>query len=129
MGHDDCILWTGRLNDGYGRIKGRYVHVVCWEEANGPVPPGKELHHRCKVRNCINLEHLEPLTRAEHRALHGGNGVKQRLAKTHCKYGHEYTPANSYFFPNGWRKCRECARLDARARRAMVRSSGTKLTA
>lgn len=29
---------------------------------------------------------------------------------THCKYGHEYTPENTYVNPQGYKKCRECHR-------------------
>lgn len=40
-----CRLWNGAKNtDGYGMrtIGGRttYVHIIAWEEENGPVPEG-----------------------------------------------------------------------------------------
>jgi hypothetical protein len=35
------------------------------------------------------------------------NGARQR-ARTHCKHGHEFTPANTYVTKEGWRNCREC---------------------
>lgn len=31
---------------------------------------GLEVHHECGVRRCVNPEHLVPLTRAEHAAVH-----------------------------------------------------------
>lgn len=107
-----CILWTGAIHSkGYGRVgKSGYAHRKCWEDKNGPIPEGYDLHHRCHVKLCINLEHLELLSHAAHRSHHGGNGVRVRYVNTHCKHGHEYTSENSYFFPNGWRKCRTCAR-------------------
>ena len=36
------------------------------------------------------------------------NGARNR-AKTHCKKGHEFTEANTFVTPQGWRKCRRCA--------------------
>jgi hypothetical protein len=44
------------------------------------------------------------------------NGERQR-AKTHCPYGHAYTPANTYFTKEGWRNCRTCKAIKAQRRR------------
>lgn len=57
-----CICWTGRRNrGGYGQIRvGKRLisaHRVAWELANGEVPDGLGVLHRCDVRNCINTEH------------------------------------------------------------------------
>ncbi|RWO34731.1 MAG: hypothetical protein EOS10_00040 [Mesorhizobium sp.] len=35
------------------------------------------------------------------------SGAKKR-AKTHCRNGHEFTPANTLLSPEGWRVCRRC---------------------
>lgn len=47
---------------GYGATspKGKYklVHRVAWEVANGPIPKGMFVLHRCDVRTCINPDHL-----------------------------------------------------------------------
>jgi hypothetical protein len=34
---------------------------------------------------------------------------KQNSRKTHCKYGHEFTPANTYRKHRGGRQCKACA--------------------
>ena len=66
-----CHLYTGRISHfGYGVYKNRPVHVLTWEEKNGPVPQGKVLHHKCVIRKCINPDHVEPLTPKEHRLAH-----------------------------------------------------------
>lgn len=70
-----CHVWQGPVNEtGHARFKRdgvtKYAHVVAWEEVNGPVPPGRELHHLCEVPACINANHLEPLTKTEHRNRH-----------------------------------------------------------
>jgi HNH endonuclease len=42
--------------------------------------------------------------------------------KTHCKYGHEFTPENTYIFPsNGRRGCRKCAVLRHKKPRLSLR--------
>jgi hypothetical protein len=41
--------------------------------------------------------------------------ARNLAAKTHCVRGHEYTPENTYRKEDGYRRCRECRRIDARA--------------
>ena len=57
-----CLVWTGHCDDdGYGQIeiKGRTlkVHRVAWELAHGPLPPGKQVLHRCDNPPCIADDH------------------------------------------------------------------------
>jgi hypothetical protein len=59
----DCIVWTGeRVGMGYGRVsyKGRrpLAHRVAWELANGPIPDGLLVLHRCDNPPCCNANHL-----------------------------------------------------------------------
>lgn len=61
-----CWLWKGATNgDGYGHIAvdaaGRKLmkaHRLAWELANGPIPDGKCVLHRCDTPNCVNPDHL-----------------------------------------------------------------------
>lgn len=65
---DTCWLWTAATEKGYGlyRHDGRLskAHRVVYELLVGPVPTGLDLDHLCRVRNCVNPAHLEPVTRA-----------------------------------------------------------------
>ena len=108
-------LWTGVTSSaGYGAIavnrKRMMAHRFAYVTFVGPIPAGLELDHLCRVRNCVNPDHLEPVTHAE-------NQRRMALARTHCPQGHEYNAANTYVRTNGSRQCRVCARERESARR------------
>jgi hypothetical protein len=116
-----CWIWQGAKNlAGYGRIYTgsclgwgpiSQVHRFTYVMVNGPILPGLEIDHLCRVRACCNPEHLEAVTRKEnlHRGLQG-------VLKTNCPQGHPYNEANTMYKSNGWRVCRECNRIDSLAR-------------
>lgn len=59
-----------RKPSGYGvvRIGGSnplYAHRAVFERIVGPIPPKLVLDHLCLQKQCVNPEHLEPITRAE----------------------------------------------------------------
>jgi len=123
-----CWLWMGIVSrHGYGTVpfnragkktKWRLAHRLAYEEFKKPIPRGLHIDHLCRVRCCVNPDHLEPVTCAEN--LRRGTvtteaarvvSVANRLAKTHCKRGHKYTPENVYRTPAGTRICRTCRQL------------------
>lgn len=65
-----CWIWTASKNwDGYGQFRwgGRQqlAHRVSYQILVGAIPPGLELDHLCRVRDCVNPAHLESVTSAE----------------------------------------------------------------
>lgn len=66
-----CWLWTAAKNNGgYGMFTfttgwRRSAHRVSYETFVGPIPDGLQLDHLCRVRHCVNPDHLEPVTAAE----------------------------------------------------------------
>lgn len=61
-----CWLWTGETNgEGYGRLQFQGnrspAHRVVYELLVGPIPKGLQLDHLCRVRNCVNPDHVEPV--------------------------------------------------------------------
>lgn len=62
-----CWLWIGHITkDGYGAVgeggRSHLVHRVLYRLLVGPIPPGRELDHLCRVRRCGNPRHVEPVT-------------------------------------------------------------------
>jgi DNA-binding transcriptional regulator YiaG len=61
-----CHIYTGYLSErGYAQCGNGRVYRVMWEAEHGPVPEGLELDHLCRQRDCVNLNHLEPVTHQE----------------------------------------------------------------
>src|SRR6185369_10150159 len=85
-----CWLWDcGINNKGYGHVwhegKRTLAHRYCYEQLVGPIPEEKpELDHLCRIPNCVNPKHLEPVTREE-------NCRRYFALITHCPQGHEYS--------------------------------------
>jgi hypothetical protein len=88
-----CIPWAGPTmnmgyglayvaSSGYGAKDARSVlaHALAWEQEHGPVPKGFTVHHRCENKLCVNVEHMELLTRKDHAGAGGHGKLTQRLA-------------------------------------------------
>lgn len=63
-----------KLNqDGYLRVsingQMKMFHRALWENVNGTIPEGYEVHHTCGVRSCSNIKHLEVISGADHAVL------------------------------------------------------------
>lgn len=58
-----CWRWTGAvLNSGYGKFweRGRHLlaHRFAYQQANGKLPAGKLVLHRCDNKLCVRPDHL-----------------------------------------------------------------------
>jgi hypothetical protein len=110
-------LWTGERDlDGYGLVfREGYnwrAHRWVWSLVNGLTD--LPLDHLCRVRRCVNPDHLEAVTTAvnnERIPTWGGNAQR-------CSKGHEFTPENTISRADGKRRCRTCHRDQERERRA-----------
>lgn len=106
-----CWLWKGCTTaKGYGLIQAgklRPVHRVSYELHVGPIPQGLDLDHLCRVRNCANPAHLEPVT---HRVnvLRGESPSAINARSEACKHGHRWAPETTYITRKGSRDCRPC---------------------
>jgi hypothetical protein len=122
-----CMLWTGsKTANGYGQFNPgnplrspKVAHKWYYEFKRGPVPKGLQLDHLCRIRHCVNLDHLEPVTQKEN-ILRGEGASAQHARQTHCKRGHLLDVKNTYLTKNGHRKCRMCANLDIKRNRELA---------
>lgn len=117
-----CWHWTGRLDaKGYGHLHlisdGRRMraraHRVSLQISGVEVPDDLVVDHICRVRHCVNPEHLRVVTQTEN-TLAGIGITAINARKTHCPRGHEYTAENTSV-RSGKRHCRACHIINQRA--------------
>jgi hypothetical protein len=104
---------------GYRRARwdGRhqFVHVWVWEQANGPIPDGYQIHHIDGDKQNNDLANLTIVTPTEHKRIHSphyrraGDGWERR-----CNVCGEWKPPDVehyYLSREGWPlygRCRPC---------------------
>lgn len=117
---EKCLEWQYSKTNGYGRWtklingKRKLAHRVLWEKENGKIPEGLELDHLCRNRSCVNLDHLEPVTRLENQRRSPISITTVNSKKSHCPRGHEYSQENTYRLSKNRRSCLICRRMWAR---------------
>lgn len=116
-----CWLWYGTINaDGYGftciNNKRKSAHRVSYTVYRGPIPNGMQIDHLCRVRCCVNPDHMEVVTQQEN--IRRGIVGENNRGKTHCLHGHPFDGDNlGLYFKDGKmirRRCRACNRKRAR---------------
>lgn len=133
-----CWLWTGSLNGpspkhknggGYAKFTIRfplvvYAHRHAYETLVGEIGAGLQVDHKCRVRCCVNPAHLESVTGKENTARGTAAAAARAMqaAKTHCKWGHEFSGKNVRV-ARGQRICRACAVASNKRRRQAKRQS------
>jgi len=131
---ESCWLWTGSLQgSGYATIrlggrgsKFQMAHRAAYEILRGPIPDGLQLDHLCRVRHCVNPDHLEPVS-GRTNLLRGTSFSAENAAKTHCAHGHEFTPENTKARRSRpGRQCRTCERRFKREYRERQRSQKSR---
>jgi hypothetical protein len=107
-----CWRYQGSKNQfGYGVIgvtadggkKNCKAHRVVYEALVGPIPEGLTLDHLCRVKDCVNPAHLEPVTAIENYRRH----IEARGPRDHCRNGHDLS-RSGYQTPAGKLTCRSC---------------------
>ncbi len=117
----DCWLWNGKIDPhGYSlfSIQGKWnrAHRVAYTLFIGPIPKNLTLDHLCRVRNCVNPNHLEAVT-IKVNTLRGTSFSVLNALKTHCPHNHPYSESNTYLY-KGERHCKSCNVVNMRNYRA-----------
>lgn len=131
LSDDECWLWTGATTGrtGYGstRLDGvrMTAHRAVWTLLVGPIPEGMELDHLCRIRLCVNPEHLEPVIQRTN--WERGDAPSAKAARSGlCKRGHPLEGDN--LVPWQWehrgrRQCKTCSDASKRAYKRRKRES------
>lgn len=111
-----CWLWNKKLNkDGYGTCSYEgsawRAHRLTYTLLVGPIPKGLVIDHLCRVRHCVNPDHLEPVTHEENHAR-----AFTLSKRENCPQGHLYDADNTRINRKGARYCGECMRLRGRVK-------------
>ena len=119
---DTCWLWQGgRKTKYYGgfvlyQYSNMFAHRWAYLYWVGCIPKGLVIDHLCRVRMCVNPDHLRAVTHREN-LLCGVGAPAQNAAKTHCKRGHPFSGENLRLKPHHGRltrTCRICSRMNAK---------------
>ncbi len=111
-----CKIWIGATGaNGYGRfrVKGNVLmaHRFAYELYRGPIPIGLTIDHLCRVKYCVNPDHMEPVSIKDN-ILRGFSPAAINARKTHCKLGHLLVCVAL----RGSRDCRICTKARNLAR-------------
>ena len=90
----------------------------------GEIPAGLQLDHLCRVRDCVNPTHLEPVTGREN-ILRGQSFSAINAAKLQCVRGHDLTGPNLLYRTSRGaviRACLICRRASGRDHMRRVRA-------
>lgn len=84
-----CWLWEGKIakRTRYGVVyldgRHQYAHRAVYSLLVGPIPQGLQIDHLCRVRACVNPDHLEPVTQHEN-LLRGAGHIHRNGICAHC---------------------------------------------
>src|SRR3990167_9039589 len=112
LDHTNCWVWDAYKHPkGYGqmRVNGKTVwaYRLSYEIFKGDIPKGLTIDHLCRVRSCVNPDHLEAVTMKEN-ILRGVGITAKESRQTHCKSGHRFILENTNFVKTKSGFGREC---------------------
>ena len=83
-----CWEWLGKRDaQHYGRTpEGKLAYQAVYAAEVGAVPEGQQLDHQCRVRQCCNPVHLEPVSVRENARR---KQMRHRVKIRKCPKGHD----------------------------------------
>lgn len=103
---ESCWLWGAAISDegnGWFWSKPRPERAHRWSYMfhKGAIPDGLVLDHLCRVRHCVNPDHLEPVTILE-------NVSRGAVAHRFCRKGHAIKQEDLIVSGEGRSRRRNC---------------------
>ena len=99
------------IKESDGKYHMRMEHRVIWEQHNGPIPDGCDIHHINGDKLDNRIENLECLNRTEHKREHLGMYIKDGIWWKHCSKCDEWKSEEHYYrTKEGWMpgQCKSC---------------------
>jgi hypothetical protein len=112
---NDCWNFYSMVRNGYGRFKINNktlsAHRFAYEVNNGKIPYGLTLDHKCRNTQCVNPNHLEPVSQKVN--VLRGNAPSARAKRTNfCIRGHPLFGDNLRINKtNNTRGCKACRKI------------------
>jgi hypothetical protein len=110
-----CWVWPGHVtHKGYGQTTYRgmgnvMIHRQMYKLVkNAALVTEQFVCHSCDVRRCCNPDHLFLGTAKANNRDCGNKGRHHNGVKTHCKFGHAFTPENTYLKVTATTVMRQC---------------------
>ena len=98
-----------------GKNNKHYVHHLVAAAFLGPRPDGLEICHSNGDATDNRAANLRWDTRSSNLHDAVAHGAHFWSSRTHCKWGHEFTPENTTYSRNtGARRCRQCRKREKR---------------
>lgn len=108
-----CWIWQrGLSKGGYGLTgTGADAHRKMYEDQVGPIPQGMELDHLCRVRACVNPQHLEPVAPRENTRRGAGLGglLEEVSRRASYRRARKLTPEQVHIIRSSERSVRNLA--------------------
>jgi len=128
-----CTRWSAAKTDGYGVLRIgkapgilRRAHLIAWTATYGDIPPGFQVDHLCRIRECVNTHHLDPVPAWVNNMRSESTAAKNAI-KTHCLNGHLLNPENLHpgALKRGRRTCVICQQARHKERNRLINEAMT----
>lgn len=125
MDQSKCWNWPGNIQpQGYGQLtspgyRGKLAHRAVWELLKGPIHKDHEIHHTCCNKQCVNPDHLMPVTRSEHMSIETRGYCRRKWFGgkcPNCGGSRAYPRVSGVGF-----RCRDCDAVAHKRRKNKIR--------
>lgn len=97
--------------DNEGKL--RMEHCLVWEEHNGKIPIGMQIHHKDFDKTNNHIDNLQLVTPLEHKRLHSGCRIVDGEWEKKCSVCETFKKCTKdfWYFSRGWMTgtiCKKC---------------------